>query len=92
MHFVPDSIQDIPGFQNSFSFVFFWTEVDNYLELPWAPLGNQILAGRPPEARQAGCVCVCVCVISGSSHFLLLMARYAWLEGPPLMVSPHRCP
>ena len=63
MHFVPDSIQDIPGFQNSFSFVFFWTEVDNYLELPWAPLGNQILAGRPPEARQAGCVCVCVCNI-----------------------------
>ena len=58
MHFVLDSIQDIPRLQNSFSFVFFWTEVDNYLELPWAPLGNQILAGRLPEARQAGCVCV----------------------------------
>lgn len=62
MHFVLDSIQDIPGLQNSFSFVFFWTEVDNYLELPLGTPGEPD-TGRKAARGQAGWVCVCVCNI-----------------------------
>ena len=59
MHVVLDSIQDIPGFQNSFSFVFFWTKVDNYLELPWSTSGKSD-PGRKATRGGAGWVCVCV--------------------------------